>query len=1088
MATIMSVALLAFGSCIAAVGLIFLRNRVLFRVGLRNIPRRGAQTVLILVGLMLSTLIITAALTTGDTVDRSITSTAFQLLQRADLGINLRDAGEADEEGRRAYPDERLVSRLELHFADDPDIEVFLPYLFEDVPAVNPRTRLSEPEVNLVGVDPERQARVGGLRDLQGQFVDLRNLAPDEAVVSEAAARKLDALPGDVLTIYAQDEPHDLRVAAIVRNEAATGVFAFGFGQDGGGIAVPLSTAQRIVGRISQISWLSVALRGDPRDTSDNDEAAAKRLQDYLRTDEGRAALGTTHLDIRVERIKQQTVETAERFGNVFTTFFLVLGLFSMAAGVLLIFMIFVMLAAERRTEMGIARAVGARRVHLLQMFIAEGMAYALLAGAAGLVLGVGTSVALVKGGTKLIAGDELSFFEVAVSPRSLIIAYCLGVVVTFVTVTISALRISHINIVAAIRDMEDHPAGAGERRHRSLRWALAALPAFVLPPLGAWLLVRRGLGRSRSEAWGALWLACAGLLLGAGAATDRLIPFLLGLSLIPLAGAPLLRTAGVSSRATWSLVGLLVALTWLVPVRFDELLLGRELASSAEMFLVSALMVTTAFTLLVVFNIRTVLTPFQRRSRGELGRRMAVLTAAIAVAVGLGFSLRQTADGIGQLLYLVAFVLTVLGGLLAAAATSKRISPAFTTAAAYPMASRFRTGMTVAMFSLVVFSLVAMSVINANFGAAFASDEATAGYDVVLFPNRNNDLGDPLQALEDTGFDTSVIASAAGTTGRGGTREVRQEGTQEWIPSPVRGVTDSFWSGAELKLEKRANGYASDAAVFEAARTNPSLGIIDFDAVGTRGLALANPDFKVRGIDPQSETFEPFDVELRDPISGRLGKVTIIGVISSSIRGTLLNGIYMNRTGWQSVFGEPYFARWYLRLNDGADASAIAKQIRAALLTKGVQADSVIQRVQDEQALGRGLSRVFQAFMALGLVVGIAGLGVIAFRSVVERRHQIGMLRAIGFQRSQIAASFLLESGFVAMAGILSGVVGAVIVARRFFVEGNLGEDAARSFYVPWFEVGFVAALAMFFALLMTWWPSRAAARIPVAEAMRYE
>ena len=102
--------------------------------------------------------------------------------------------------------------------------------------------------MNLVGVDPERQARVGGLRDLQGHFVNLRTLAPDEALMSEAAAKRFDAVPGDVVTVYAQDQPHDLRIAAIVRNEAATGVFAFGFGQDGGGIAVPLATAQRIVG------------------------------------------------------------------------------------------------------------------------------------------------------------------------------------------------------------------------------------------------------------------------------------------------------------------------------------------------------------------------------------------------------------------------------------------------------------------------------------------------------------------------------------------------------------------------------------------------------------------------------------------------------------------------------------------------------------------------------------------------------------------------------------------------------------------------------------------------------------------------
>ena len=54
-------------------------------------------------------------------------------------------------------------------------------------------------------------------------------------------------------------------------------------------------------------------------------------------------------------------------------SFFTTFGSFSIAAGILLIFLIFVMLAAERRGELGIARAVGTRRGHLVQMFLFEG-------------------------------------------------------------------------------------------------------------------------------------------------------------------------------------------------------------------------------------------------------------------------------------------------------------------------------------------------------------------------------------------------------------------------------------------------------------------------------------------------------------------------------------------------------------------------------------------------------------------------------------------------------------------------------------------------------------------------------------------
>ena len=50
------------------------------------------------------------------------------------------------------------------------------------------------------------------------------------------------------------------------------------------------------------------------------------------------------------------------------------------------------MLAAERRTEMGIARAVGTQRRHLVEMFLFEGALYDLAAAAVGALAGLGRS------------------------------------------------------------------------------------------------------------------------------------------------------------------------------------------------------------------------------------------------------------------------------------------------------------------------------------------------------------------------------------------------------------------------------------------------------------------------------------------------------------------------------------------------------------------------------------------------------------------------------------------------------------------------------------------------------------------------
>ena len=72
----------------------------------------------------------------------------------------------------------------------------------------------------------------------------------------------------------------------------------------------------------------------------------------------------------------------------------------------------------------------------------------------------------------------------------------------------------------------------------------------------------------------------------------------------------------------------------------------------------------------------------------------------------------------------------------------------------------------------------------------------------------------------------------------------------------------------------------------------------------------------------------------------------------------------------------------------------------------------------------GQAFFRIFIGFMALGLFVGVAALGAISTRAVVERRQQIGVLRAIGYKRRMIALSFLLESSFVSLLGSAIGVV----------------------------------------------------------------
>src|SRR3989304_7549 len=86
---IMLVLLALLAVALAVVAYVALRQRIMFMIGLRNIPRRRAQTILIVLGLMLSSLIISAAFTTGDTVSRSLTAEVYDILGHVDETIQV---------------------------------------------------------------------------------------------------------------------------------------------------------------------------------------------------------------------------------------------------------------------------------------------------------------------------------------------------------------------------------------------------------------------------------------------------------------------------------------------------------------------------------------------------------------------------------------------------------------------------------------------------------------------------------------------------------------------------------------------------------------------------------------------------------------------------------------------------------------------------------------------------------------------------------------------------------------------------------------------------------------------------------------
>ena len=170
-------------------------------------------------------------------------------------------------------------------------------------------------------------------------------------------------------------------------------------------------------------------------------------------------------------------------------------------------------------------------------------------------------------------------------------------------------------------------------------------------------------------------------------------------------------------------------------------------------------------------------------------------------------------------------------------------------------------------------------------------------------------------------------------------------------------------------------------------------------------------------------------------------------------------------------------------------ESKDIARNIERAFLENGMQT-AVLEEVLNEQlAALRGFFRLFTGFMALGLFVGIAALGVVSTRAVVERRQQIGMLRAVGYRRGMIQLSFLIESSFVAVLGIIIGTALGLVLSYNVVLDirDEQGLDTIQ-YAIPWIQMIIILGLTYIFSLLATYIPARQASKVYPAEALRYE
>jgi putative ABC transport system permease protein len=936
----------------ALVGLLLLpllwtavRQRGLVTMAGRNISRRRGEAALVVAGALLGTAIITSSFVVGDVIEGSFADAARTQYGPIDITLTAPAGSDVTQitEAVQAAGVEGIDGLLTVT-ASTGTLEAA-----EQTAAV--------PQVAVVELDVAAAGSFGAHPAITG-LADSAALPPGSVIVNHGTAEELDVQAGDEVRLHAYGTSVDLGVVQVVPEVGLAGY--------GGAIVAPGTlrdlAAQASAAAAPPTTQVLVSVDGAVFDT--------RALSDGVVTQLEAAVAGLP--GVGIEAVKASLLDAAESSGAGLTQIFTMMGSFSVMAGILLLINLFVMLAEERKTELGMLRAVGFTRRRLTRAFAIEASLYAIVAAAAGAVAGIGIGwLVAALAGSIFGAAAQGSAPPLVIEPVSLAIGAGTGLVISLLTIWATSLRIARLNIIRAIRDLPEPKITRVRKR------------TLVLGAVGT----------------------LAGAAVGfAGYFGGNALALSLGVPVAAFSAAPLLRRLLPERSARLMVAG--TVLGWGLAV---YPLFPHVMAADDTMVFVAQGVVLTAGAVSLASSIDRVWAfAIERLARGTRG---------LAPRLGI----------------------------------------------AYPLARRFRTSMLLGMFSLVIFTVTIMTAMSASIGGNTDAtvQRVAAGFDVVLDTNPAN----PVAAATLT--ERPDVAAIAGLVrGVASFEAAHLDGAR---PSPVTSFDADLLARGVPGLLRHDPTYASDEAAYQAVLDDAS-------------LAIVPEGFLPAGIDGAMTIGDAFSYV--DPATGQAREVTVAGVGAAD---WLATGALVNREVTAALFGDQQVVdRFYLAAAGRADADSLVAAVNAELLAHG--ADGRTFATIGTAGMGQllGFIALLRAFLGLGLLVGIAGLGVVMVRAVRERRHEIGMLRAMGFSTGIVRAAMLSEAGLIAVQGTVIGAVLGLVTTRTLLSGSDSFGAVPPSFVIPWVGLLVILSLPLLASLAAAAWPASRAAAIKPAVALR--
>ncbi len=204
---------------------------------------------------------------------------------------------------------------------------------------------------------------------------------------------------------------------------------------------------------------------------------------------------------------------------------------------------------------------------------------------------------------------------------------------------------------------------------------------------------------------------------------------------------------------------------------------------------------------------------------------------------------------------------------------------------------------------------------------------------------------------------------------------------------------------------------------------------------------------------------------------SGQSLTFELVGLLSNSIlQGSLL----ISEENFTRSFPDLSGYRFFLLKTQPTEID----KLQTALADQGFDARGAEALLAGFLAVQNTYLSTFQSLGALGLLLGTFGLAAVQLRSIVERRKELGLMRAVGFSRSRLARMVLLENAWLLALGLAIGIGAALFTTLPHYFFGAAS--------VPWQETLIMFGAIALVGLGTSWLASKAVFKAPLVQSLR--